>query len=142
MSVFIISSKIVLLNRTINLSMPLTWSHSSASSIILLGIRPCGPLQFHAISLLALLLHIHKACVGKYLSGAFPVQNCLKQGDTVSPFLFSFVSNWEHFIIPQKSFYLESSTVLGSKMFLISEVIMYNFLGSSNGSWNVLQGPL
>jgi hypothetical protein len=31
-----------------------------------------------------------KICVGKHLSGAFPIQNCLKQGDAQSPLLFNF----------------------------------------------------
>jgi hypothetical protein len=28
--------------------------------------------------------------MGKYLSGTFPIQNGLKQGDALSPFVFSF----------------------------------------------------
>jgi hypothetical protein len=31
-----------------------------------------------------------KICIGKHLSGAFPVKNGLKQGDAVSPLLFNF----------------------------------------------------
>jgi hypothetical protein len=31
-----------------------------------------------------------KICVGRTLSEAFPVQNCLKQGDNLLPFLFNF----------------------------------------------------
>jgi hypothetical protein len=30
-----------------------------------------------------------KIRIGKHLSGAFPIQNGLKQGDALSPFLFS-----------------------------------------------------
>jgi len=29
-------------------------------------------------------------CIGKNLSAAFPIQNDLKQGDSLSPFLFNF----------------------------------------------------
>jgi hypothetical protein len=32
-----------------------------------------------------------KICIGKYLSDSFPVQNYLKQGDTLSPLLFILV---------------------------------------------------
>jgi hypothetical protein len=32
----------------------------------------------------------NKVCVGKHLSDAFPIQNFLKQGDTLSPLLFNF----------------------------------------------------
>jgi hypothetical protein len=31
-----------------------------------------------------------KICIGKHLSGAFPVQNGLKHGDALSPLLFNF----------------------------------------------------
>jgi len=31
-----------------------------------------------------------EVCVGKNVSGAFPIQNCLKQGDAVLQLLFSF----------------------------------------------------
>jgi hypothetical protein len=31
-----------------------------------------------------------KICIGKHLSGAFPIQNGLKQGDVLSPVLFNF----------------------------------------------------
>jgi hypothetical protein len=31
-----------------------------------------------------------KICIGKHLSGAFPIQNGLKQGDALSPLLFNF----------------------------------------------------
>jgi hypothetical protein len=31
-----------------------------------------------------------KICIGKNLSGAFPIQNGLKQGDALSPLLFNF----------------------------------------------------
>jgi hypothetical protein len=31
-----------------------------------------------------------KVRIGKYLSHSFPIQNCLKQGDTLSALLFSF----------------------------------------------------
>jgi hypothetical protein len=31
-----------------------------------------------------------KIRIGKHLSGAFPIKNCLKQGDAVSPLLFNF----------------------------------------------------
>jgi hypothetical protein len=31
-----------------------------------------------------------KVCIGKNLSGKFPIQNCLKQGDVLSPLLLSF----------------------------------------------------
>jgi hypothetical protein len=31
-----------------------------------------------------------KVCIGKHLSDNFPVQNGLKQGDTLSPLLFNF----------------------------------------------------
>jgi hypothetical protein len=31
-----------------------------------------------------------KVCVGKHLSDSFPIQNGLKQGDTLSPLLFNF----------------------------------------------------
>jgi hypothetical protein len=31
-----------------------------------------------------------KVCVGKLLSDKFPIQNCLKQGDALSPLLFNF----------------------------------------------------
>jgi hypothetical protein len=31
-----------------------------------------------------------KICIGKYLSGNFPIQNGLKQGDALSPLLFNF----------------------------------------------------
>jgi hypothetical protein len=33
----------------------------------------------------------NKVRVGKYLSDAFPIQNGLKQGEALSPFLFNFV---------------------------------------------------
>jgi hypothetical protein len=29
-------------------------------------------------------------CIGKYQSDKFPIQNCLKQGDALSPLLFNF----------------------------------------------------
>jgi hypothetical protein len=32
-----------------------------------------------------------KICIGKYLSGAFPIKNGLKQGDDLSPLFFNFV---------------------------------------------------
>jgi hypothetical protein len=32
-----------------------------------------------------------KVRVGKHLSDIFPIQNCLKQGDALSPLLFNFV---------------------------------------------------
>jgi hypothetical protein len=32
-----------------------------------------------------------KVCIGKYLSGSFPKQNSLKQGDALSPLLFNFL---------------------------------------------------
>jgi hypothetical protein len=31
-----------------------------------------------------------KVCIGKHLSESFPIQNCLKQGDALSPLLFNF----------------------------------------------------
>jgi retron-type reverse transcriptase len=31
-----------------------------------------------------------KVCIGKYLSGTFPNQNGLKQGDTLSPLILNF----------------------------------------------------
>jgi hypothetical protein len=31
-----------------------------------------------------------KVRIGKHLSDSFPVQNCLKQGDAVSPLLFDY----------------------------------------------------
>jgi hypothetical protein len=31
-----------------------------------------------------------KVCIGKYLSDNFPIQNGLKQGDSLSPLLFNF----------------------------------------------------
>jgi hypothetical protein len=31
-----------------------------------------------------------KICIGKHLSGAFPIHNGLKQGDALSPLLFNF----------------------------------------------------
>jgi hypothetical protein len=31
-----------------------------------------------------------KVCTGKHLSDSFPIQNCLKQGDFLSPLLFNF----------------------------------------------------
>jgi hypothetical protein len=31
-----------------------------------------------------------KVRTGKYLSDSFPIQNCLKQGDAISPLLFNF----------------------------------------------------
>jgi hypothetical protein len=31
-----------------------------------------------------------KVCIGKNLSDSFPIQNCLKQGDALSPLLFNF----------------------------------------------------
>jgi hypothetical protein len=33
----------------------------------------------------------NKACIGKHLSDSFPIQIGLKQGDTLSPLIFSFV---------------------------------------------------
>jgi hypothetical protein len=32
----------------------------------------------------------HKVHTGKHLSDSFPIQNCLKQEDAVSPLLFDF----------------------------------------------------
>jgi hypothetical protein len=32
-----------------------------------------------------------KVRIGKHLSDSFPIQNCLKQGDALSPLLFNFV---------------------------------------------------
>jgi hypothetical protein len=34
-----------------------------------------------------------KIRIGKHLSGAFPIQNALKQGDALSPLLFKFLYN-------------------------------------------------
>jgi hypothetical protein len=31
-----------------------------------------------------------KICIGKHLSDTFPIQNCPKQGDVLSPLLFNF----------------------------------------------------
>jgi hypothetical protein len=31
-----------------------------------------------------------KICIGKHLSESFPIQNCLKQGDALSPLLLNF----------------------------------------------------
>jgi hypothetical protein len=31
-----------------------------------------------------------KVCIGKHFSDNFPIQNCLKQGDALSPLLFNF----------------------------------------------------
>jgi hypothetical protein len=31
-----------------------------------------------------------KICIGKHLSGAFPIKNGVKQGDALSPLLFNF----------------------------------------------------
>jgi hypothetical protein len=31
-----------------------------------------------------------KVCISKHLSHNFPIQNCLKQGDALSPLLFNF----------------------------------------------------
>jgi hypothetical protein len=31
-----------------------------------------------------------KVLIGKHLSYSFPIQNCLKQGDALSPLLFNF----------------------------------------------------
>jgi hypothetical protein len=36
-----------------------------------------------------------KVCIGKRLSGSFPIQNGLKQGDALSPLLFSFSLEYE-----------------------------------------------
>jgi hypothetical protein len=35
-----------------------------------------------------------KVCIGKNLSGSFLIQNCLKQGDGLSPLLFNFASEY------------------------------------------------
>jgi hypothetical protein len=34
-----------------------------------------------------------KVCIGELLSNEFPIQNGLKQGDALSPFLFNFALN-------------------------------------------------
>jgi hypothetical protein len=36
-----------------------------------------------------------KACMGKHLSDAFPIQNGLKQGDALSPLLLNFTSVYD-----------------------------------------------
>jgi hypothetical protein len=36
-----------------------------------------------------------KVCTGKYLSDAFQIQNALKQGDALSPLLFSFAFEYD-----------------------------------------------
>jgi hypothetical protein len=35
-----------------------------------------------------------KVCIGKLLSDKFPIQNGLKQGDVLSPLIFSFASEY------------------------------------------------
>jgi hypothetical protein len=35
-----------------------------------------------------------KVSIGKHLSGSFPIQNSLKQGDALSPLLFNFASEY------------------------------------------------
>jgi hypothetical protein len=44
------------------------------------------------VSLIKMYLHktYSKVCIDKHLSDSFPIQNGLKQGDTLSPLLFSF----------------------------------------------------
>jgi hypothetical protein len=44
-----------------------------------------------------------KICVGKHLSGTFPIQNDLKQGDALLPVLFNFVFRICHQGSPRKS---------------------------------------
>jgi len=40
-------------------------------------------------------IRLIKTCIGKSLTDAFPTQICLKQGDALSPLLFSFALEYE-----------------------------------------------
>jgi hypothetical protein len=37
-----------------------------------------------------------KICIGKLLSDVFPIQNCLKQGDALTPLLFNFTLEYNN----------------------------------------------
>jgi hypothetical protein len=58
-------------------------------SIVQYSYRVWNP---HEIRLIKMCLNetYSKVCIGNHLSDTFPIQNCLKQGDGLSPLLFNF----------------------------------------------------
>jgi hypothetical protein len=48
------------------------------------------PMMLARLIKICLNVTYNKVCIGKHLSDAFPIQNCLKQGDILSPLFFNF----------------------------------------------------